>query len=235
MDFNTYVITLITVFVTIFPAMIFTFIANKRTISTKVKHRTIFASIIIYAIIVLILTILYKNISFVDFENTYYDVYNFFVDCYHYVSNILKNTFNSFVVCKDYIHDNILEHWYNFFLLWINVDVTMSIFDSKLLTCIWAIPILLIIVAFIFILCIIIDEEFEAIDLIFFIPVFAIILLLPMTWFYIINSFYIACNYSAITTVITLLCNVLFLIFLCIVIKKKHTISNVSVETNNKT
>lgn len=39
----------------------------------------------------------------------------------------------------EYIHENVLNHWYNFFFPWINNNATKSIFDSTTLICLWTI------------------------------------------------------------------------------------------------
>lgn len=219
MDFNTYVIALITFFGAIFPGMIFTLATGKKTISEKDKYRTIFASIIIYIAIVLILTVLYKNITFNDF----------------------KNFFNSFIICKDYIKDNILKHWYNFFLLWINVDVAMSIFDSKILIGIWASLTILIVLFLLLLILSLSMDLFPIIDLSDFLELcFSVLIplmiasIIPMSNFFWINVLYIACGYSIKSMFILMLSVTIFLAFLFFFIHKIKSASDLTLDDQKK-
>lgn len=211
LDYNTYISLLIGAVLIEFVGVFLKLLISDKSISREKKFLTTYVSIIVYGIIAFTLTILYKKISISDFINF----------------------FRAFKHSADYIHENVLNHWYNFLFPWINNNIKNSIFDSIILICFW------LIISIIFITPMItnvidnfinfykvnkkdrkrskplekLDASFGLCRCPFYITLASVT---PMTVFYFFNTFYIALNYSIRATVIFIISITLIITYLII-------------------
>lgn len=209
LDYNTYISLLIGSILIEFVGVFLKLITDGKSISPKKKALAVYFSIIVYGIIAFMLTVLYKKISISDFVD------------------FLK----AFKRSGEYIHENVLNHWYNFFFPWINNNATKSIFDSTTLICLWTIvsmifitPVITVIIYFFIDVYKVynngsydlLDKEIARFKLFFALIAIALAAPIPMTIFYFYNTFYIAFDYSNQATIIFIVSVTVILSFLII-------------------
>lgn len=201
--YDTYVSLLFGSIVIEFAGILISLAIKGNELSPKRKAKIIYFAIIAFGIFALILTVLYKGL-----------------DAFHF-----NNVFESIDISREYMKTNVFNHWYNYFLPWINNDLTDSFFFSDITIAICMVPAIIISsIGLLLGVYLIGDSEGNFFFIVVGILIIGLSSSIPLITFTLQNTIYIIFEYSVKTTIVfetLMVLTISFLIAGAIIIKKK--------------